>query len=123
MYPALPRKMPTGIRKQSWHGKVGYSSGIFRDIPPSVLQRGKVPGSFFYKLSSKEVFFSWGWRIASSAVFPSVLGELTPSGLGGDPCLILPSLLQRDSNPHVLLCYPWQASTFTKKKKKKVGSK
>lgn len=31
-------------------------------------------------ISGKQVSFSWGWRTASSAVFPSVLGELMPSG-------------------------------------------
>lgn len=106
--PLLPRKMPTGVRSQDWHGETGFSSGIFRDIPPPVPQRGRVSVYFCSKMiSGKQVLCSWGWRTASSAVFPSVLGELMPSG-SGRPSLSPPFSA---TEARVLLCYPWQASS------------
>lgn len=36
----------------------------------------------------------------------------------GDHCLVLLSLLQRDLSPHILLCYPSQASFSTEKREK-----
>lgn len=71
--------VPVGVRKQSWHGEVGFSSGIFWEVPPSFFSRGKVSVPFFQKLSREQDLF-WLGAENPRVVFLSELGETMPSG-------------------------------------------
>lgn len=121
--PHAPQENAYGHQKAKLAWKSRIFLGDFQGHTSIRSPEGKGARVFLLQTEQQTSLFQLGLENCKQCSVPIGAGWANTLRIGRDPCLILPSLLQRDSSPHVLLCYPWQASTFTKKKKKKIGSK